>query len=399
MTKSDTFEPHWEQEREKFFAKLDYSKVSTPAYVIHEGALEENLKILKAIKDRTGATMLLALKGYAAWATFPLIRKYLDGICASSANEARLGKEEFGKQVHAYAPAYDDRDIKEHLKYADHIIFNSFSQWKRYKKQVQNSKRHIACGIRINPEIGGSDFDLYNPAAAGSRMGVTIREFKKHERELVGISGLHFHALCEQNANDLEVVLARIEKNFGKYLPTMEWVNFGGGHHITRTDYDREKLVNLINSFKEKYGVKVILEPGEAVALNAGVLVSTVLDIIENVGSIAILDTTAEAHMPDVLNMPYRPSVIGAGRTNEKKFPYRLGGVTCLSGDFIGSYSFDNKLEVGDKIVLQNMAIYTMVKNTTFNGVRLPDIVVMNAKNKIRHVKRFGYTAYKERLS
>lgn len=411
----EIFEPYWETEREGFFRKIDLSKINTPAYVIHEGVLEDNLRILRKVKDKTGCAILLALKGYAAWKTFPLIRKCLDGVCASSVNEARLGREKFGREVHSFAPAYTERDIREHLLYSDHIIFNSFSQWNKYKKTIndcnnkilknnennkkQKNKQLIECGIRINPESAGVENDLYNPCAPGSRMGVTIAEFRKHEDELEGISGLHFHALCEQNVDALEGALSRVENNFGKYLKRVKWVNFGGGHHITRKDYDVDRLCKVVNNFRKKWKVRVILEPGEAIALNAGVLVSSVLDIIENGGKIAILDTTAEDHMPDVLAMPYRPSVIGAGKPGEKRHAYRLGGLTCLSGDFIGSYSFNKPLKVGDRLVFQNMAIYTMVKNTIFNGVRLPDIVVMGKNNKVVHVRRFGYQEYKERLS
>jgi carboxynorspermidine decarboxylase len=401
----EPFEPFWEREREDFFSKFDYTKVETPAYIIHERVLEDNLKILKRVKDKTGAKLLLALKGYAAWKTFPLIRKYLDGVCASSANEARLGKEKFGKEVHTFAPAYTYMDIKEHLQYSDHIIFNSFNLWKKYRKTIlqhnkdNKNKRKIECGIRINPESAGAENALYNPCAPGSRMGVTISEFRKHEGELEGISGLHFHALCEQNVDALEDALANVEKKFGKYIKRMRWVNFGGGHHITRNDYNVGKLSKLINNFKKKYNVEVILEPGEAVALNAGVLVSTVLDIIENDGKIAMMDTTAEDHMPDVLAMPYRPSIVGAEKPGRKKYTYTLGGLTCLSGDFIGKYSFDKELKVGDKLVFQNMAIYTMVKNTVFNGVRLPSIILMDKNNKVVHVKKFGYKEYMDRLS
>jgi len=399
MSTDDVFEPSWERDREGFFASVDYSKVTTPAYVIHEGALEENLKILARVKKETGCTVLLALKGYAAWKTFPLIKKYLDGVCASSVNEARLGREEFGKQVHSYAPVFSDRDIEEQLQYADHIVFNSPTQWIKYRDVVKKKNPHVHCGIRINPESAGAGNDLYNPCAKGSRMGSTLAECEKHPGVLEDSDGLHFHALCEQSALDLEEALLQVEKKFGKYLKGKKWINFGGGHHITRKDYDTEKLVKLVRDFQEKYETNVILEPGEAVGLNAGVLVSTVLDVIENAGHIAMLDSTAEAHMPDVLGMPYRPSVIGAGNPGEKRHTYRLGGITCLSGDFVGSYSFDHELHPGDRVVFQNMAIYTMVKNTTFNGVRLPDIVIMDFAGKIVHQKKFGYETFKERLS
>ncbi len=393
------FDPFWEKDRENYFKAIEYSGLRTPSYVIDEGALEENLKILKQVKDETSCVVLLALKAYAAWKTFPLVSKYLDGVCASSVNEARLGREKFGKKVYTFAPAYDDRDIVEHLLYSDHIIFNSFSQWMKYRDTILQSGKDIDCGIRINPESSGIESDIYNPCALGSRMGVTVAEFKKHESELDGICGLHFHALCEQGVDALEEVLKRVEENFGAYLPLMKWVNFGGGHHITRKDYDVAKLIRLIKAFKEKYKVQVIFEPGEAIGLNAGVLVATVLDLIENDGKIAILDTSAEAHVPDVLGMPYRPAVLGAGKRGEKAYDYTFGGVTCLSGDSFGTYSFDKELKVGDRVVFLNMAIYTMVKSTTFNGIRMPEIVIMDAQHQIIHTRKFGYSDYLSRLS
>ncbi len=399
MSTEETFEPSWERDREGFFAQLDYSKVTTPAYIFHEGALEENLKILAHVKKEASCTILLALKGYGTWKTFPLVKKYLDGVCASSVNEAKLGREEFGKQVHSYAPVFSDRDIDEQVLYADHIVFNSPTQWIKYRDYVKKKNPKIHCGIRINPESAGAGNDLYNPCAKGSRMGSTLKECEKHPGILEAADGLHFHALCEQSADDLEEALKQVEKKFGKYLKGKKWINFGGGHHITRKGYDTKKLIALVRDFQKKYETNVILEPGEAVGLNAGVLVASVLDIIENNGKIAMLDTTAEAHMPDVLGMPYRPSIIGTGKPEEKKYDYMMGGITCLSGDFIGKHSFDHELKPGDKVVFQNMAIYTTVKNTTFNGVRLPDIIIMDQNNKIVHTKKFGYEDFKNRLS
>ncbi len=399
MSTEEIFEPSWERDREGFFAQLDYSKVTTPAYIFHEGVLKENLEILAMVKKATDCRILLALKGYATWKTFPLVKKYLDGVCASSVNEARLGREEFGKEVHSYAPVFSDRDIDEQVLYADHIVFNSPTQWEKYHEVVKNKKPTIECGVRINPESAGAGNDLYNPCAKGSRMGSTLTEYEKHPGILEAADGLHFHALCEQSADDLEEALKQVEKKFGPYLARKKWINFGGGHHITRKGYDTKKLVSLVTAFKKKYGVQVILEPGEAVGLNTGVLVATVLDVIENDGKIVMLDTTAEAHMPDVLGMPYRPSVIGAGKPSEKKYSYRFGGITCLSGDFIGEHSFDHELKPGDRVVFQNMAIYTTVKNTTFNGVRLPDIVIIDGNDTIIHTKKFGYEDFKNRLS
>ncbi len=391
------FEPYWEKDGAKLFSDFDASHIKTPAYVVDLSILENNLKIIAGVKRRTGAKILLALKGFSMFSTFPLIKKYLDGVCASSVNEARLGKKKFGKEVHTFAPAYSDEDIAEHLKYSDHIVFNSFHLWDRYKKTIRKSKRNIEVGIRINPEAKGAKNDLYNPCAPCSRMGVTIDEFDPGK--LGGIDGLHFHALCEQGADDLANVLKHAEKKFGPHLSKMKWINFGGGHHITRSDYDIDLLCKLIVDFKKKYNVDVILEPGEAVALNAGVLVASVLDIIKNDMEIAILDSTAEAHMPDVLAMPYRPTIIGASKPNAKKYTYRLGGITCLAGDIIGDYSFDKPLKIGSKLVFANQAIYTMVKNTTFNGVRLPSIIVREKDGKLRTVRRFGYRDFERRLS
>ena len=319
------------------FPKFDIGEIRTPSFVIDEGMLEDNLKILNIVKERTGAKILLALKAYSAFSTFPLIRTYLDGVCASSAHEARLGHEEFGKEVVGAAPAYTEEHIKELIKYSTCIIFNSFNQWRKYKNFVL--EHGIECGIRINPEHSEAPVPIYNPCAPNSRLGVTIKNFD--ENALDGISGLHFHALCEQGADALERALAVAEEKFGKYFIRMKWVNFGGGHHITREDYDIDLLCSLINSFKKKYNVDVYLEPGEAVALNAGFLVASIVDIINNEMDIAILDTSAETHMPDVLAMPYTPEIIGAKiastcKENEKKkFPYfnGRGGLTCLAGD------------------------------------------------------------------
>ena len=388
---------------QKIFSKFS-SEVKTPSFVIDEGLLERNLEILYDVKQRTEAKVLLALKAYSAFSTFPLIRKYLDGICASSPNEARLGKEEFGKEVVVAAPAYTEEDIKELMKYSTCIIFNSFNQWRRYKKTVLG--HGIECGIRINPECSSAPAALYDPCAPCSRLGVTFNNFEGNL--LQGISGLHFHALCQQNADALKKVLESVEPKFGKYFGKMKWVNFGGGHHITRKDYDIDLLCGLINSFKKKYNVDVYLEPGEAIALNAGFLVASVVDIINNRMDIAILDTSAETHMPDVLAMPYSPEIIGAriaskmAEKEKKTFPhiYRLGGLTCLAGDVIGDYAFPKKLSIGTRIVFTDMAIYSMVKATTFNGVNLPSIALYNPKNKkIKVVKEFGYGDFKSRLS
>ncbi|MEK6983142.1 MAG: carboxynorspermidine decarboxylase [Nanoarchaeota archaeon] len=378
--------------------------MSTPAFVIDEGLLENNLRILSKVKRRTSAKILLALKAYSAFSTFPLIRKYLDGVCASSPHEAKLGYEKFGKEVVVAAPAYTEEDMKDLVKYSNCIIFNSFSQLRKYKKTVL--KHGIDCGIRINPEHSEAPSPLYDPCGSHSRLGVTIRNFE--EDSLDGVNGLHFHALCQRGADALERVLKIAEEKFGKYFGRMKWVNLGGGHHITKEGYDIDLLCCIIESFKKKYNVDVYLEPGEAVALDAGFLVASVVDIINNGMQIAILDTSAEAHMPDVLGMPYTPEIEGAkiasrlSEKDKKKFShiYRLGGVTCLAGDVIGDYAFPHKLNVGAKLVFTDMAIYSMVKTTTFNGVNLPSISIFSPKDKkIKTIRKFGYEDFKRRLS
>ena len=375
------------------FSRLDLSAVPSPCFLVDETLLKENLLILDSIQKKTGCKILLALKGFAMWSTFPLIQPYLAGICASSVNEARLGKEEFGKEVHSYAPAYSKKDMKELVNYSTAISFNSFSQWKNHKEIVL--KKKIKCGIRVNPEYSEVKVDLYNPCAKNSRLGVLESEMKGED--LSELSGVHFHALCENNADALEHVLAAFEKKFGKYLKGMHWVNFGGGHYITHPEYNREKLCRLITDFKKRYNVEVYLEPGTSVALNTGILVSTVLDIVHN--TIVILDTSAEAHMPDVLAMPYRPDIIGAGKPKEKKCTYTLGGLTCLAGDVIGEYSFDRPLNIGDKIIFLDMAHYSMVKTTMFNGIQHPAIGLIKKNGDIKILRNFSYEDYKNRLS
>jgi len=311
--------------------------------------------------------------------------------------EARLGFEEMGKEVHVYAPAYQEQEFDEILEYCGHIVFNSFSQWKKYRDKVRNCGKQISCGIRINPEYSEIETDLYNPCATGSRLGVTLSNFEADQ--LDGIDGLHFHTMCEQNSDTLERTVKIVDEKFGQYIKGMKWINFGGGHHITRSDYDIETLIRSILFMKDKYGVDVYLEPGEAVALNTGYLVSTVLDVIDNGMQLAILDTSAACHMPDVLEMPYRPNIIGGGQPSEYAHTYRLGGPTCLAGDVIGDFSFQEPLKPGDRLVFCDMAHYTMVKNNTFNGINLPSIVLYNDKDGFRVVKQFGYEDFKSRLS
>lgn len=382
------------------------SKMSLPcpAFIVDEHRLIRNLEVLAGVRERTGCRVLLALKGFAMWKLAPLISRYLDGICASGPYEARLGREEFGGEVHTFSAAFSETDLREALQYSNEVDFNSFGQWNRFRHLVPESVR---CGLRINPECSTQDgHAIYDPCAPKSRLGIRRADFEG--QSLDGISGFHFHTLCEQNADDLEKTLAAVEDKFGEFLPQMDWVNFGGGHHVTRADYDIDLLCRLITDFKEKYGVQVYLEPGEAVALNAGVLVAEILDIIENDGPIALLNVSCTAHMPDVLEMPYRPNLFvyegdlfdgdRAGLPGEKPFTFRLAGPTCLAGDVIGDYSFDRPLEIGDRLVFEDMGHYTMVKTTMFNGVKHPAIAVRRGA-EIETVREFSYEDYKGRLS
>lgn len=378
--------------------KFDPSRVSTPGFVVDADCLRHNLAILARVKQATGCRILLALKGFAMFRVFPLLRETLDGVCASSPDEARLGREEFCREVHTFAAAFSDEHMDELLTLSDHIVFNSFGQWKRFKARVQAAGRAISCGIRVNPEHSEGTIPLYDPCAPGSRLGVRRANFEA--AELAGISGLHFHTLCEQDADALERTVTAFEHGFGPFLKGLAWVNFGGGHHITRPGYDLERLCRVIRRIQTDYNVTVYLEPGEAVALNAGVLVASVLDIINSDMPIAILDTSAAAHMPDVLEMPYRPHVTGSGEPGEKQHTYRLAGLSCLAGDVIGEYSFDHPLEIGSRLVFTDMAIYSMVKTNTFNGIRLPSISLYEPDTDcLERVRTFGYQDFKMRLS
>lgn len=376
---------------------MNFDNVQTPCYIVSEAKLRHNLEILKKVQDKTGAHILLAQKAFSMFSLYPLIGKYLSGATASGIYEARLAHEFMpNKENHIFSPAYKDADFAEIVKICDHIVFNSFAQWKKFGKIALAAGKE--CGLRINPECSTQEgHAIYDPCAPKSRLGITLKNFEGED--LTGLSGLHFHTLCEQNSDDLKTTLDAIEEKFGKYLYGMKWLNFGGGHHITREDYDIDLLIACINHMKEKYDLEIYLEPGEAVALNAGWLVSEVLEILDNDMQIAILDTSAACHMPDVLEMPYRPNVIGAGQPNEKAYTYRFGGPTCLAGDIIGDYSFDKPLKIGDKIIFCDMAIYSMVKNNTFNGMPLPDIDILHEDNSIEVVKRFGYEDFKMRLS
>jgi carboxynorspermidine decarboxylase len=377
---------------------IDFSSLPSPCYLVDERLLIKNLELLRRIQQRAGCSILLALKGFSMYSVFPLVGQYLTGVTASSLFEARLGFEKMGKEVHVYAPAYIEREFDELLKYCDHMVFNSFEQWQRFKARVKKvPSKKIACGLRINPEYSEIETPLYNPCYQYSRLGVTLANFKPEL--LAGLDGLHFHTMCEQNSDTLWRTVKVVDQKFGGFISKMKWLNLGGGHHITRPGYDLETLIRSISFFKDKYGVQVYLEPGEAVALNTGYLIATVLDIVANGMNIAILDTSAACHMPDVLEMPYRPKLLNAGKPDDYAYTYRLGGLTCLAGDVIGDYSFPRPLKPGDRLVFCDMAHYTMVKNNMFNGVNLPAIALYNETDGVKVIRRFGFADYQSRLS
>ena len=373
-------------------------QIPSPAYVIDERLLCKNLAVLDRVQQEAGCKILLAQKGFSLYHTYPLIGQTLAGVASSSLFEARLGYEEMGGEVHIFSPAYRPDEFDDILHYCDHIVFNSFSQWKTFRSRVEKARnlRKIECGIRINPEYSEIETEIYNPCAPYSRLGVTLENFDPDELE--GIDGLHFHTLCEQDADALAHTLPIVEEKFGPYLHRMKWLNLGGGHHITRPGYDIDTLIRCIRSLRNKYGLEIYLEPGEAIALHTGYLVCTVLDTLRNGMDLAILDTSAACHMPDVLEMPYRPPLLGAGKPKEKPFTYRLGGPTCLAGDVIGDYSFDHRLHPGDKLVFGDMAHYTMVKNNTFNGINLPAIALYREGKGVEILKTFWYEDFKSRL-
>lgn len=391
---------------------MKFNDLKTPVYVIDEKKLTENLRILQSVEEKTGCHILLAQKAFSAFVEYPLIGKYISGTTASGLFEAKLGKKYMGKENHVFAPAFKEEDMEELVQITDHIVFNSFSQLKKYRKICKASG--VSIGIRINPEVSTQgEHAIYDPCAPGSRLGVTLKNFLQevHEDEsiLAEIEGIHFHTLCEQNSDDLETTLEAVEDKFKKFLQqdTIKWVNFGGGHHITRSDYDIERLENCIKHVMDTYNVEVYLEPGEAVALNAGYLITEVLDKVENGFETLILDASAACHMPDVLEMPYTPPLQGAIKLddcekdmcNDYPFKYRLSSYTCLAGDIIGDYGFRHEINVGDRLVFEDMAIYSMVKNNTFNGIPLPDIAVMDEQGECRVIKSFGYEDFEGRLS
>jgi carboxynorspermidine decarboxylase len=373
-----------------------FRDIETPCYIIDEAKLKHNLEILSQVEKITGCKILLAQKAYSCYHTYPLISQYISGTACSGLFEARLGYEKMGKENHVFSAAYREDEIDEIISYCGHIIFNSFTQLDKYRDRVLKSGKKI--GLRINPELSTQEgHEIYDPCSPKSRLGITLKNFKSDN--LDGVSGLHFHTLCEQNSDDLEKTLDAVEEKFGDILKKMEWINFGGGHHITREDYDIPRLEKCIKKMQEKYGLEVILEPGEAIALNAGYLVTEVLDIIKKDDmDIAILDTSAACHMPDVLEMPYRPPLLDSGMPGEKKYTYRLGSQTCLSGDAIGEYSFNEPLTCGSRLVFSDMAIYTMVKNNTFNGMGLPSILICHENGTLETLKNFGYEDFKSRL-
>ncbi len=384
--------------------------IETPMFVVDVQRIRRNLERLAEVKCRTGCRILLAQKGFALWRLYPLIREHLDGVCASSPNEARLGREEFDREVHVFAAAYSEADVHELVQWVDEMDFNSFAQWKQFRALVESAPRPIRCGLRINPECSTQDHAIYDPCAPHSRLGICRAAFEGES--LDGISGLHFHTLCEQNADALQRTLAEVEERFGDLIPGMSWFNFGGGHHITRADYDVDLLCELVSDFQQRHGVQVYLEPGEAVALNAGVLTATVLDVVRNEMDIAILDVSCTAHMPDVLEMPYRPNVCRlkdnffpmpsarAGEPGEQAHTVRLAGLSCLAGDVVGDYSFDAPLNAGDRLLFEDMAHYSMVKTTMFNGVQHPAIALYDSgTGKLEVVRRFTYEDFKHRLA
>ena len=387
-------------------------ELRTPCYVIQEEKLKENLQILKDLRERTGCRILLAQKAFSMYSVYPLIGEYLDGTTASGLYEARLGYEEMGRENHIFSPAYREEEMEEILRYCGHVVFNSPAQLKKYRERAKQAGRSI--GLRVNPERSTQEgHAIYDPCAPFSRLGTTAEQFRREltDEEIRSLDGIHFHTLCEQNADALAETLEAVEEKFGDYLYHMKWVNFGGGHHITRKDYDRALLEKCIRHVKETYDVEVYLEPGEAVALDAGILLTQVLEIVENGMKIAILDTSAACHMPDVLEMPYRPPLKDAGEpekgeaegapargTADRPYVYRLAGPTCLAGDVIGDYTFRQQLQPGDRLEFQDMAIYTMVKNNTFNGMKLPDIILERENGDCQAIRKFGYDDFRCRL-
>jgi len=370
----------------------------SPAFVIDLGRLRHNLKVLREVQERSGAKVLMALKAFAMWQTFPLIRESLQGVCASSPWEARLGYEQFGGEIHSFAAAFKDSDIRELLPISNHLVFNSFGQLERFRPLWEKAAGRVSVGLRVNPEHSEGEVELYDPCAPNSRLGISRAEFDG--RSLAGVEGLHFHTLCEHLFEPLRRTAAVFEEKFGQYLPQMKWLNLGGGHHITREGYDIDGLVALVKHFRKKYALEVYLEPGEAVVIGTGLLVGEVLDIVAGEPSNAILDVSVTCHMPDVLEMPYRPEITGGKAPGELAYTYRLGGSSCLAGDIIGDWSFANPLRIGQRLAFEEMAHYTMVKTTTFNGIQHPHLCTFEPETgELKVVRSFDYADFKSRLS
>ena len=378
---------------------VNYNKIPSPCFVIDEERFRNNLSLIKHVSDESGAEIIIAFKGFAMWGVFPILKEYINGAAASSVHEARLCFEEIGVPAHTYSPVFKDNEFESILKYSSHITFNSLNQYNKHSGSLFKYQRKISPGLRINPEYSGTGYDLYNPCSPGSRLGITAEELI--EKGLPdGIEGLHFHVLFESDSFALEKVLEIVETKFGRFFKKIKWINMGGGHLMTRKDYDTGHLINLLRGFKERTGLYIILEPGSAFAWETGELVATVEDITENQGiATAILDVSFTAHMPDCLEMPYKPRILGATDPVDGQPAYRMGGNSCLSGDFVGDWSFDHKLKPGDRIVFLDMIHYTMVKTTTFNGVQHPSIGLWTADGKFRLIREFGFEDYKNRLS
>lgn len=376
---------------------MDYSKIPSPCYVIEEQSFRRNLALISSVAQRAEVEIILAFKAFAMWSVFPVVREYVQCSTASSLSEARLAYEEMGSKAHTYAPAYSEAEFPEIMSLSSHITFNSLSQFQKFYPYTLG--KNISCGLRINPEYSDVETDLYNPCAPGSRLGVVADLLGDHLPE--GVEGLHFHTLCESNSFDLEKTLAVIDEKFGKYFPQIKWLNMGGGHLMTHKDYDVEHLITLLKNFRAKYPhLHIILEPGSAFAWQTGFLLSTVLDVVENKGiKTAMLDVSFSCHMPDCLEMPYKPAIRGASDVISGKPAYRMGGNSCLSGDFYGSWSFENELKVGDQVIFEDMIHYTMVKTTMFNGVTHPSIGILTKENEFKLIRRFGYEDYKNRMS
>ncbi len=391
------------------FSKLDTRLLPSPCFVVDECALEHNLKILNEVQTKSGAKILHALKAFSMHALAQHTNNYLSGCCVSGLNEALLAKEFYTGEIHVFSPAYKEKDLVQLLEFCHHVIFNSCSQLEKFAAlcQAAKSKRpELHFGLRINPEHSEGEYAMYDPCAKKSRLGITLQQLQTHlqsatfKQAFALISGFHFHTLCEQGFEPLDRTIDAFEQKFSGYFPQLSWLNFGGGHHITRSEYNREGLIRKLNHFAQKHQLALYLEPGEAVAIGTGVLISEVLDIGFNELPQMILDTSATCHMPDVLEMPYRPVITGSATLNEKPYNYRLGGPSCLAGDVIGDYSFDAPLKVGDRIMFEDMAHYTMVKTTTFNGVNLPSIAIWNSHtNTLKLQRSFGYEDFKNRLS